>query len=53
MGKFRIEFDRASVVGNGPVNVAFAPLGDAAVVIGEGVFRIEFDGAGVVSDGLI
>ena len=38
---------------NSPVDVAFAPLDDAAVVIGVGVFRIEFDGTGVVGYGSI
>ncbi len=52
-GAFRIDLDRARVVGDSAIEIALGFIGAAAVAVGGGIFRIDLDRLREVGDGSV
>src|SRR5207245_2615133 len=53
LGVVRLQLDRETEVGEGPVVIGFTEIGDAAIVVGVGKFRVELEGLVKVGDGAV
>ena len=49
-GEFRVEFQRAVVVGNRAIEIALSLFGNSAPAVSDGEFRVEFQRAAVVGN---